>query len=93
MLTTNVNDYAIQPNGLHGLKAKRQHRIQVQEVPLKFKQANMTMPASGLSLSPGHPLADRHREMAKPHGQGWHSELLISPPFPCLIFIQNILCY
>ena len=61
MITTNVNDYAIQPNGLHGLHAKRsdsnqgfKHNIKVQEVPLKFKLTNMTIPSH--SLSPGHPL-------------------------------------
>ena len=67
MITTNINDYAIQPNGLHGLKAenddKMRHNIQIHEVPLKFKMANMTIPAH--SLSPGHPLKEgfepRHR--------------------------------
>jgi len=72
MITTNINDYAIQPNGLHGLKAdndnnnnysKMGHNIKVHEVPLKFKLANMTIPSH--SLSPGHPLREgfepRHR--------------------------------
>ena len=63
MITTNVNDYAIQPNGLHGLDADKKHNIQVQEVPLKFKEANMTIPSK--SLSPGHPL--RYDEFERSH--------------------------
>ena len=62
MITTNVNDYAIQPNGIHGIKAvdkdKRDrafgHQIQVQDIPRRFKDAGMTIKPD--AHSPGHPL-------------------------------------
>jgi len=74
MITTNVNDYAIQPNGLHGLKAKSnddmQHSIQVQEVPLKFKMANMTIQSH--TLSPDHPLNEKPHHHEAPKNSPFH---------------------
>ena len=75
MITTNVNDYAIQPNGLHGIKAKDendekefQHKIQVQEVPQRFKDAKMMVKPD--AHSPGHPLDEGRFERPPTHREG-----------------------
>ena len=72
MITTNVNDYAIQPNGVHGIQAEDEgeafgHKIQVQEIPQKFKDAKMMFNPD--EHSPGHPLkVDGYLKPPRPFG-------------------------
>ena len=67
MITTNINDYAIQPNGLHNLVAepvdpdeeeflRKQHSIKVEPIPPKFKDMKInsmkSMKSMRSSMSP-----------------------------------------